>query len=172
MVGLIARIGGAPSWTDMQELRLAVRAFATGGKPTLAWAETFAEQPGAMAGYVLATAFDELWLQPGGELGMLGVGVQIEKLSETAYFVVDGIPMRELRLVGRKPGYRPATAMHQAVYLGPLVQVVDDLGNVFRRGVPTRLNVHDWQMLSKSSAAGSFLFLKPEETPVTVRSGR
>jgi protease-4 len=76
VIGLIARVGGAPSWTDMQELRLAVRAFAAGGKPTLGWAETFAEQPGAMAGYVLATAFDELWLQPGGELGMLGVGVQ------------------------------------------------------------------------------------------------
>jgi catechol 2,3-dioxygenase-like lactoylglutathione lyase family enzyme len=100
------------------------------------------------------------------------VGVQIEKLSETAYFVVDGVPMRELRVVGRKPGYRPATAKHQAVYLGPLEQVADDLGNVFRRGVPTRLNIHDWQMLSKSSAAGSFLFLKPEETPVSVRGGR
>ena len=28
-----------------------------------------------MAGYVLATAFDEVWLQPGGNLGLLGVGV-------------------------------------------------------------------------------------------------
>ena len=25
---------------------------------------------------MLATAFDEIWLQPGGGLGMLGVGVQ------------------------------------------------------------------------------------------------
>ncbi len=29
-----------------------------------------------MAGYVLATAFDRIWLQPGGELGLLGVGVE------------------------------------------------------------------------------------------------
>ena len=29
-----------------------------------------------MAGYVLATAFDEIWLQPGGELGLLGVGLE------------------------------------------------------------------------------------------------
>jgi hypothetical protein len=41
-------------------------------------------------------------------------------------------------------------------------QVTDDFGNEFRRGVPTALNVHDWQMLSKSAASGSFLFLKPE----------
>jgi protease-4 len=76
VVGLIARVGGAAPWPAMQELRLALRAFAAGGKPTVAWAETFGEQPGAMAGYVLATAFDELWLQPGGELGLLGVGLE------------------------------------------------------------------------------------------------
>ncbi|WP_395727472.1 signal peptide peptidase SppA [Nakamurella sp.] len=76
VVGLIARVGGAAPWPAMQELRTALRAFAAGGKPTVAWAETFGEQPGAMAGYVLATAFDELWLQPGGELGLLGVGLE------------------------------------------------------------------------------------------------
>jgi protease-4 len=76
VVGLVARVGGAAPWPAMQELRTAVRAFAASGKPTVAWAETFGEQPGAMAGYVLATAFDELWLQPGGELGLLGVGLE------------------------------------------------------------------------------------------------
>jgi catechol 2,3-dioxygenase-like lactoylglutathione lyase family enzyme len=89
------------------------------------------------------------------------VEVQIEKLSETAYFVVDGVPMRELRIVARKPGHRPGTATHHAVYLGPMAQVADDFGNVFRRGVLTPLNVHDWQMLSSSAASGAFLFLKP-----------
>ena len=74
VVGLIARIGGALPWAGMQELRQAVLAFAAGGKPTLAWAETFGEEPGTMAGYVLATAFDELWLQPGGELERLHYG--------------------------------------------------------------------------------------------------
>ena len=91
------------------------------------------------------------------------VEIQIEKLSQTAYFVVDGVPMRELRIVARKPGHRPRTATHQAVYLGPMGQVTDDFGNVFRRGVATPLNVHDWQMLSKSAASGAFLFLKPDE---------
>ncbi len=76
VVGLIAKVGGPLPWAAMQELRLAVLAFAAGGKPTLAWAETFDERPGAMAGYVLATAFDEVWLQPGGDLGMLGVGIE------------------------------------------------------------------------------------------------
>ena len=55
------------------------------------------------------------------------------------------------------------TATHQAVYLGPMGQVTDDFGNVFRRGVPTPLNVHDWQVLSKGAANAAFLFLTPDE---------
>ena len=88
--------------------------------------------------------------------------VQIERLSPTAYFVVEGVPMRELRIRARKPGHRPAAATHHAVYLGPMKEVVDDFGNVFRRGVATPLNVHDWQALSDGAAAGAFLLLAPE----------
>lgn len=76
VVGLIAKVGTGLPWALMQELRLGVEAFAASGKPTLAWAETFAEGPGDTAAYVLATAFEEVWLQPGGGLGLLGVGVE------------------------------------------------------------------------------------------------
>ena len=97
------------------------------------------------------------------ELARTGfVEIQIEKLSQTAYFVVDGVPMRELRIVARKPGHRPKATTHRAVYLGPMDQVTDDFGNVFRRGVPTLLNVHDWQVLSKGAASSAFVFLKPD----------
>jgi catechol 2,3-dioxygenase-like lactoylglutathione lyase family enzyme len=87
------------------------------------------------------------------------VDVRIEKLSETAYFVVDGVPMRELRVIARKPGHRPGATSHHAVYLGPMAEVTDDFGNVFRRGVPTPLNIHDWQVLSQGAANGAFLFV-------------
>ncbi len=96
------------------------------------------------------------------------VDIRFETLSQTAYFTIDGIGMREVRVSARKPGHRPKAATHQAVYLGPLAQVSDDFGNTFRRGEPTSLNVHDWQVLSKSAAASSFLFLKPEKA----RAGR
>jgi protease-4 len=76
VVGLIAKVGAALPWAIMQELRLGVRAFAASGKPTLAWAESFGEGSGDMAAYVLATGFDEIWLQPSGGLGLLGVGVE------------------------------------------------------------------------------------------------
>ena len=76
VVGLIAKVGGALPWATMQELRLGVRAFAASRKPTLAWAESFGGGSGDMAAYVLATGFDQIWLQPGGGLGLLGVGVE------------------------------------------------------------------------------------------------
>ena len=77
VVGLIAKIGGTWPWATMQELRRGVQAFAASGKPTLAWAESFGEIGARdMPAYVLATGFGELWLQPGGGVGLLGVGIE------------------------------------------------------------------------------------------------
>jgi len=76
VVGLVAKVGGRLPWAAMQELRRAVQAFAASGKPTVAWAESIGEGSGDMTAYVLATAFDEIWLQPGGGLGVLGVAVE------------------------------------------------------------------------------------------------
>lgn len=116
--------------------------------------------PAAVVRHVPATeaVVDEL-LQAGF------VDVRIEKLSSTAYFVVDGVEMREILVTGRKPGHRPAERSHRAVYLGPMQQVIDDFGNVLRRGVVTPLNVHDWQMLAKGPASASFLLLAPGDSP-------
>jgi protease-4 len=72
--GLIARVGGSPlSWATMQELRAGVRAFAASGKPTVAWSDSFSEGGNATVDYVLASGFGEVWLQPSGEVALLGV---------------------------------------------------------------------------------------------------
>ncbi len=89
--------------------------------------------------------------------------VRFEKLSPAPNFVVDDVRMREILLVGRKPGHRPDAKTHLAVYLGPLAQVTDDFGNVFPRGERVPLNIHDWQALNLSSAPGQFLFLPPDQ---------
>jgi catechol 2,3-dioxygenase-like lactoylglutathione lyase family enzyme len=91
------------------------------------------------------------------------VEVRFEKLSVKPYFVVDGVQLREVLLAGRKPGFRPRPAAHPAIYLGPLAEVKDDFGNVFKRGERTLLNIHDWQALANGVAAGQFLLLPPEE---------
>ena len=75
VAGLVARVGGVLPWAAMEELRLGVQAFAASGKPTVAWAEDFGEVRDTAA-YVLATAFDTIWLQPGGGVGLLGVSAE------------------------------------------------------------------------------------------------
>jgi protease-4 len=74
VAGLVAHIGGrAPSLAQIQELRTAVRRFAATGKVTVAWAETFGELGPGTLPYYLASAFDEVWLQPSGDLALTGV---------------------------------------------------------------------------------------------------
>jgi catechol 2,3-dioxygenase-like lactoylglutathione lyase family enzyme len=91
------------------------------------------------------------------------VDLRFEKLSNKPYFVVDGVQLREVLLVGRKPGFRPRQAAHQAIYLGPLAEVKDDFGNTFKRGEPVILNIHDWQALANTTVAAQFLLLPPDE---------
>ena len=76
MVGLVAKVGGPMSWSTMHELRRGLQPFLDARKPTFAWAETFPDGPIGTCAYVLAAGFDEIWLQPGGGLGLLGVAVE------------------------------------------------------------------------------------------------
>jgi protease-4 len=74
VVGLVAHIGQRPiSLTHSSELRDAVLRFRASGKVTVAWTETFGEMSAANVGYHLATAFEEIWLQPTGDLCLTGV---------------------------------------------------------------------------------------------------
>ena len=74
VVGLVARVGAAPlGMAQVQELRNAVIAFRAKKKPAVAYAETFGEFGPGGGAYYLATAFDEIWLQPSGDIGLTGV---------------------------------------------------------------------------------------------------
>jgi protease-4 len=82
--GVIVKVGGAAlPWATMQELRAGLRAFALTGKPVVTWAETFGEGGNGSADYVLATGGTELWLQPSGELALMGVAAETTFLRGT-----------------------------------------------------------------------------------------
>ena len=82
VVGLFAYVGEpAHQMATSQELRDAVRRFGATGKRTVAWAETFGELLPASAAYYLATAFDEIHMQPSGTLGLAGVGAEVTFFS-------------------------------------------------------------------------------------------
>ena len=72
--GVVVKVGGgALGWAAAQELRDGLSAFAKSGKPVVAWAETFGEGGNGTADYVLASGCAEIWLQPSGEVGLLGI---------------------------------------------------------------------------------------------------
>ena len=68
---LVAKVGGGRiGLAQMQEIREAVAEFREAGKLTVAWAETFGEFTHGNLPYYLATAFDRIYLQPSGTLGL------------------------------------------------------------------------------------------------------
>ena len=78
VVGLVAKVGDtAMTLARAQELRDAVAVFAASGKPAVAWADTFGESGNASVPYFLASGFSEIWLQPTGELNLLGVAAEV-----------------------------------------------------------------------------------------------
>lgn len=74
VVGLVARLGAAPiGVAEIQEIRDAVKSFRVKKKFAVAYSETFGEFGPGNGPYYLATAFDEIWLQPSGDLGLNGL---------------------------------------------------------------------------------------------------
>ncbi len=74
VVGLVAQVSSTaltPSQAD--ELAEAVEGFGATGRTTVAWTESFGELVSGTTGYRLAVAFDTIWMQPSGELGLTGV---------------------------------------------------------------------------------------------------
>jgi protease-4 len=77
VVGLVGHIGaGDFGMAVTQELRDAVQAFRASGKFAIAFSETFGEFGPGNQGYYLAAAFDEIWLQPSGDVGLNGISAQ------------------------------------------------------------------------------------------------
>lgn len=75
---LIARVDQpASSWAHAEELRSAVAAFREAGKRALAHAQTFGEGGDGTLAYYVACAFDEIHLQPSGDVGLTGLAAEV-----------------------------------------------------------------------------------------------
>jgi protease IV len=74
---LVARLGGKSiGLAAVQELRQAIAELGAAGKTTVAWAESFGEFSASNVQYYLATAFEKIWLQPSGDLGLTGIAIE------------------------------------------------------------------------------------------------
>ncbi len=75
---LLARVGDDElGLGKIQELRDAVATFRAKGKFAIAYADSFGEFGPGTRPYYLATAFDEIWLQPMGNVGLTGLYAEI-----------------------------------------------------------------------------------------------
>jgi protease-4 len=74
VVGMVANIGAAPmGLAQVQEIREAVERFRAHKKFAVAYSETFGEFGPGNSAYYLATAFDQIYLQPSGDIGLTGI---------------------------------------------------------------------------------------------------
>lgn len=66
-----------------QELRDAILAFRKNGKTAIAWASSFGEAGSGTLAYYAASAFDEIWMQPSGDLGLTGYAIEAPFFKDT-----------------------------------------------------------------------------------------
>ncbi|MGI9491149.1 MAG: signal peptide peptidase SppA [Geminicoccaceae bacterium] len=82
VAGLIARIDGSgPGFAQTQEIRNAIERFRANGKFAYAFSSSFGEFGPGTLGYYLATAFDEIHLQPLGAVGLTGLYLETPLLQ-------------------------------------------------------------------------------------------
>ena len=93
--GIAARFGTEqPVLAHAQEIRAALARFRAGGKFTYAFGSDFGEFGLGNRAYYLASAFENIWLQPVGTVSLTGVAMQapfaktaLDKLGVTADFM-------------------------------------------------------------------------------------
>ncbi|MCB1555838.1 MAG: signal peptide peptidase SppA [Alphaproteobacteria bacterium] len=78
VVGLVAEMKGGPgNLAHLQELRAALGRFRTlHGKPAYIYASSYGEA-GGLGAYYLASAFDQIWLQPMGTVSVSGLRAEM-----------------------------------------------------------------------------------------------
>ncbi|MEI8394610.1 MAG: signal peptide peptidase SppA [Rhodospirillaceae bacterium] len=133
--GAVIRIGGDEmGMAQVQEIRGAIARFRAAGKFTTAFAETFGEFGPGNKSYYLASACEQVWLQPLGMVGLTGLAAEMpfaRKLLDQLHLVPE---------VGHREEYKSAMeSLTERTISGPhremLESLLDDLTNQLVGGV-------------------------------------
>jgi protease-4 len=101
---LSLRLGGsALGLANAQEIRDAILAFKHAGKHVHAFAESFGEMGGGSIDVFIASAADEIWMQPSGDMGLVGFSAEMPFLKGS------------LDLLGIKPEFQRRHEFKSAV---------------------------------------------------------
>ncbi len=108
----------------VQEVRDAIQAFRAKGKFALAFSESFGEFGPGTRPYYLAAAFDEIWVQPLGSVGLIGLRAEIPFLRGT----LDWLGIKPI--FGRREEYKTATnSLTETAMTGPQREETEALLN-------------------------------------------
>jgi protease-4 len=78
VVGVVADLSQTHlGFAQAQELRSVIKKFAANGKFSYAFADSYGGLEGGNTLYYLASAFDQLWVQPTGYVGLTGLGAEV-----------------------------------------------------------------------------------------------
>ncbi len=129
VTGFAARISDPGySLAQYQEIRDAVLAFRAGGKEAHIYADSYGGMGSGMGSYYLASAFDEIWIQPIGSVGIIGLN------SEVPFFrnVLEKLGVTPE--MGRRGDYKtaPESMMFDAMtepHKEMMVSLLDDLSS-------------------------------------------
>lgn len=84
VVGMVATISSVPmGMAEAQEIRDAVFRFRAKKKFAVAYSETFGEFAPGNGAYYVATAFDQIYLQPSGDVGLTGLMIETQFMKGT-----------------------------------------------------------------------------------------
>jgi protease-4 len=108
VVAVVVHVTPAIRIAEVEELVAALRSFAGSGKKVIAWSESFGELAPGTVGYYLATAADEIWLQPSGTVGLQGIGLEVSTIRGT----LDKIGVTPQ--LGQRKEYKTAAEMYSA----------------------------------------------------------
>jgi protease-4 len=112
---LVAKVGASKmKLAKIQEIRDGVIKFRKKGKKAIAYAETFGEFGPGNSAYYLATAFDRIYLQPSGDIGLTGLSMKTPFLKDLLKKV--GV---EPRLAHRKEYKSAAYIFTEKEYIEP-----------------------------------------------------
>lgn len=76
--GVLARLGGDQiGFAQTQELRAAIDRFRASGRFAVAYAESYGDGGSGNRAFLLASAFDDVWLQPLGMVGLTGLSAEV-----------------------------------------------------------------------------------------------
>ncbi len=80
---IVAKINETPlGLAQIQDLRSALAAFRSTGKKTYVYSSGMGNFGGGTNEYYLASAFDEIWMQPNSEIGITGLNIEVPFLKQ------------------------------------------------------------------------------------------